>query len=180
MLPLAAACRFVERNLARVLAPRRRRRSDRPAWLAGIDAEVRRDPWGVVLVLGAWNYPLFLPGVQSMQALAAGNAVLLKTASGAEKCAAALVALFVEAGAPSGLISVLDASEEAGRAAIECGVDHIVLTGATATGRAVLQAAAAATIPCTLELSGCDAAFVLPGADLALAADCVAVRPDAQ
>ena len=47
-------------------------------WLRGVSVEIRREPFGIVLVVGASNYPLFLPGVQALQALVAGNAVLIK------------------------------------------------------------------------------------------------------
>src|SRR4051794_4878894 len=78
VLPLADACRFLERNAERILAPQRPGRSGRPFWLWGVEVEIRREPCGVVLVIGPANYPLFLPGVQVLQALAAGNAVYVK------------------------------------------------------------------------------------------------------
>jgi acyl-CoA reductase-like NAD-dependent aldehyde dehydrogenase len=63
-------------------------------------------------------------------------------------------------------VRVLPAEDEAGRAALAAGPDKVLLTGSAATGRAVLRDAAGRLIPVTAELSGCDALFVLPGADL--------------
>ena len=80
VLPLADACRWLDRRAARVLAPRRCGKNGRPFWMRGLSFEVQRQPFGVVLVIGPANYPLFLPAVQTLHALAAGNAVLLKPA----------------------------------------------------------------------------------------------------
>jgi acyl-CoA reductase-like NAD-dependent aldehyde dehydrogenase len=77
-----------------------------------------------------------------------------------------------EAGLPPGVLRVLDAA--AGPAAVAAGFDRIVLTGAAETGMRVLAAAAPHLTPATMELSGSDAVFVLPGADLALVARCLA------
>lgn len=166
VLPLADACLFLEREAPRLLAPRRLGRTGRPAWLGRVTAEVRREPLGLVLILAPSNYPLFLPGVQALQALAAGNAVLWKPSPEGVPAALALVALLTEAGLDERLVRVLPASDDSGRAALAAGPDKVLLTGSAATGRAVLRDLADRLIPATMELSGCDAVFVLPGADL--------------
>lgn len=168
ILPLADACRYLEREAPALLAPRRPGRRGRPAWLAGSSCEVRRDPWGVVLILGPANYPLLLPGVQMMQALVAGNAVLVKPGRGAWAAARSLADLLHGAGLPEGLLGVLDESVESAIETIERGVDKVVLTGAHETGRRVAGRLAASLTPAVFELSGCDAAFVREEADLAL------------
>ena len=174
ILPLLDACRFLEREAAAVLAPRKLGSCGRPAWLFGVAAEIRRDPLGVVLVIAPSNYPLFLPGVQIVQALAAGNAVLVKPAPGCVAPMDALLGLLGEAGLPDGLCHLLDASVEAGREAIAAGVDKVVLTGSVATGRRVSADLAEHLTPAVMELSGNDAVFVLPGADPDMAARALA------
>lgn len=67
---------------------------------------------------------------------------------------------------PGECLFCLDSSPESAIAAIQDGVDLIVLTGGAATGRKVLAQAAQSLTPCVMELSGCDAAIVLAGADL--------------
>lgn len=166
VLPLADACLFLEREAPRLLAPRRLGRAGRPSWLGRVTAEVRREPLGLVLILAPANYPLFLPGVQALQALVAGNAVLWKPSPGGVQAARALVGLLAEAGLDQRLVRVLPAGDDSGRAALTAGPDKVLLTGSAATGRAVLRDLADRLIPATLELSGCDALFVLPGADL--------------
>ena len=171
VLPLVEACRFLEREAAFLLAPRIESAASRPAWLGGVTVETRRDPLGVVLVIGPGNYPLFLPGVQALQALAAGNAVLWKPAPGGEGVAVALRRMLVASGLDRALLTVLGNDVESATAAIHAGVDKVVLTGSAETGRAVLRELAETATPAIVELSGCDAVFVLEGADLARVVD---------
>ncbi|HEY0795277.1 MAG TPA: aldehyde dehydrogenase family protein [Acidisarcina sp.] len=166
VLPLLEACRFLEREAEAILKPRREGNGSRPFWLRGVSVEVRREPMGLVLIIAPGNYPLFLPGAQALQALAAGNAVLWKPAPGGEAAAKALRALLIGAGLNPMLLQVLDSSVEAGTDAIRGGVDKVILTGSAATGRAVLRELAETATPAVLELSGCDAVFVLDDADL--------------
>lgn len=166
ILPLAEACRFLEREAAALLAPRRLGRHGRPLWLFGVEAEVRREPVGTVLIVGPSNYPLLLPGIQAIQALAAGNMVLVKPAPGCSPPMILLGQWLREAGLPSGLFQVLDESAGAVAGAIERGIDKLVLTGSADTGRAVAERLARHLVPSTMELSGNDAVFVLPGADV--------------
>ncbi len=173
VLPLADACRFLERRAAGVLRPRRLALRDRPAWLWGVRGEVRREPFGVVLVIGPGNYPLMLPAVQTLQALVAGNAVLWKPGTGGTAAALLIREMLEDAGLPGGLIQVLDETPEAGAVAISAGVDLIVLTGSATTGRRVLVQAAESLTPVIAELSGCDAAFILSTADIDRAVQCL-------
>jgi acyl-CoA reductase-like NAD-dependent aldehyde dehydrogenase len=168
VLPLADACRFVERRAARLLHPRRRRL--RPLWLWGERDTVYRRPRGVVGIIGTWNYPLYLNGVQMVQALTAGNAVLWKPSEAAPASAAALHALLLRAGFPAELCPMLEATREAGHALTDAAVNHVVFTGSAATGRAIARKLGERLISSTLELSGCDALFVLEDADVPLAA----------
>ena len=172
VLPLADACRFLEREARRLLAPVRLRR--RPLWMRGVVAETQRQPWGLVLIIAPSNYPLFLPGAQLLQALVAGNAVLLKPGAGGRAAAAMLAELWAQAGGDAALARVLPETLEAASQAIDRGVDKVVLTGSTETGAQVLAALAQHLTPAAMELSGCDAAFVRPDANLELAASALA------
>jgi acyl-CoA reductase-like NAD-dependent aldehyde dehydrogenase len=166
VLPLVEACRFLEREAGWILAPQRLSSHNRPFWLRRVFAEIRREPLGVVLILAPANYPLFLPGVQALQALAAGNAVLWKPAVGGMAAAQALRDILLGCGLDPALLQLLDESAQAGSHAIDAGVDKVFLTGSAATGKAVLHQLAGQLTPAVMELSGCDAVFVLPGADL--------------
>ena len=166
ILPLLDACRFLERKAARILAPKRLGRSGRPLWLSGVASEIQRAAIGRVLIIAPSNYPLFLPGVQTLQALAAGNSVIWKPGRGGRTIAVLFAAVMREAGLPEGLLNVTDESVGAAQNAIASGVDKVFLTGSVDTGRAVLRQLAESLTPCVAELSGCDAMIVLPSADL--------------
>lgn len=165
VLPLAEACLFLEREAAFILASRRESTHLRPFWLAGAGVETRREPLGAVLIIGPSNYPLFIPGAQTVQALAAGNAVLWKPAPGGANVANALRLILVSSGLDPALLQVLDTAPEAAVSAIRVGVDKVFLTGSTRTGQAVMRELADTLTPSVMELSGCDAVFVLEGAD---------------
>jgi len=165
VIPLTAACAFLVRRAASILAPRRAGRRGRPAWLSGVDLEVRREPFGAVLVVAPSNYPIFLPGVQILHALAAGNGVLVKPGPRGAPAARWLARELTAAGLPEGLLSVLPEDVQAARGAVLAGVDKVVLTGSAETGAAVLTDLASWLVPATLELSGCDALVALEDAD---------------
>lgn len=166
ILPLADACRFLEREAPRILATRRFGPEGRPAWMGKVEFEIRREPLGLILILAPSNYPLFLPAVQAMQAITAGNGVLWKPGRGGFAAARAFLDVAALAGLDWQLIQVLPDTIEAGSAALAVNPEKVLLTGSAATGREVLAEAGRRLIPSTAELSGCDALFVLPGADL--------------
>ena len=170
VLPLAEACRFLERRAGRILVARRLRPRLSLLWMGGIAIEVRREPFGVVLIIGPSNYPLLLVGVQALQALAAGNAVVLKPGRGGLPAATALAQALWSAGLDERLCRVLPEAPETAEAAIRAGVDKVVLTGSARTGQAVLGQLAERLVPAAMELSGCDAVFVRQDADLDLVA----------
>ncbi|MFZ0826038.1 MAG: aldehyde dehydrogenase family protein [Verrucomicrobiia bacterium] len=168
VLPLAEACRFLEREAKKILAPRRLGRRGRPLWFAGVRGEIWREPVGVVLIIGPGNYPLLLPGVQLIQAIAAGNAVLLKPGMGGTSAARALGGLMVRAGFDPQLVGLLPESAEFARVAILARPDKVLFTGSAATGEKILAQLAPQLIPATMELSGCDAMLIRADADLNL------------
>ena len=131
LLPTCSALRFIARRGSGVLRTRAYNALGRPAWLWGVRSRVYRKPRGKVLVLGTWNYPIFLPGVQAAQALAAGNSVLLKPAVGCEQVTSCLIDAFYEAGVPESALRMLPSGAESAIQAIDNGVDLIVLTGAS-------------------------------------------------
>lgn len=169
VIPLADACKFLEREAAKILAPRKPGRHGRPLWLYGVEAEVHREPLGLVLVIAPSNYPLFIPGVQVLQALTAGNAVLIKPSNQGVRAAHALVELLHKAGFDYRLVQVLPDSIEAVRGALDGGVTKVFLTGSASTGAMVQSELAPRLIPSIMELSGCDAVLIRADADLDLA-----------
>lgn len=166
LMPLADAARFLQRQAPQLLSTRTLSDRDRPLWVGSLKVRVAREPLGVVLVIGTWNYPIFLAGAQIAQGLAAGNAVLLKPAPGTEQVSEMLCRSFWESGISKSLLFLLPSQVEQAREAMKLGVDRVVVTGSSSTGRAILSQVADTLTPATLELSGCDAMFILSTADL--------------
>ena len=173
LIPLLDACLFLERQAARILRVRHLGRKGRPFWLSGLTSRIERVPHGTVLVIGPANYPLFLPGVQVLQALAAGNSVVWKPGAGGEKLARIFAEAALHAGLPQGTLRVTDDSAEAGTFELNLRPDKVCFTGSSATGQLVLKRAAELVIPAVAELSGCDAVVVLSGANMTLAAEAI-------
>jgi acyl-CoA reductase-like NAD-dependent aldehyde dehydrogenase len=174
LLPLAEACRFLEQEAERILASRKVGWRKRPAWLLGTRSNVIRDPHGLVLIISPSNYPILLPGVHVLQALVAGNAVLLKPGEGGGAAANELAQRLYRAGLRRDILHVLPESAQAARDAIATGPDKVVFTGSAEVGTKVLTQLAPHAVPATMELAGCDAVLVRPDADLDLAARALA------
>ena len=147
--------------------------SARPMWLWGTQVALRPEPLGVVLVIAPSNYPLMLPGIQTLQAVAAGNAVMIKPAAGCTASIQGLVDLARTCGLPTDLIQILPEDPLAAVIAIRGGVDKVFLTGSVSTGQAVSHELAESVTPAVMELSGCDAVFVLDDADPELVSNCL-------
>jgi acyl-CoA reductase-like NAD-dependent aldehyde dehydrogenase len=174
VLPLLESCRFLEKNAARILRSRRYGARGRPAWLHGSSFEVFRKPLGVVLIVGPGNYPLFMPVVQMLHALVAGNAVVIKPAEGASLPVAEFVQRVLSHSAiPKELVHILPEDPQAARAAVQLGVDKAVFTGSSCNGRDFLAELAKQNTPSVMELSGADTVFVRADADVQLAAKAI-------
>jgi acyl-CoA reductase-like NAD-dependent aldehyde dehydrogenase len=123
-------------------------------------------PLGVIGVISPWNGPFILSLSPTIQALLAGNAVLLKPSEVTPFSGKLVGDLFEAVGLPDGLLTVLMGDGETGAALTEAGVDKISFTGSVKTGRSVAVACARQLIPCTLELGGKDPMIVCEDANL--------------
>jgi acyl-CoA reductase-like NAD-dependent aldehyde dehydrogenase len=128
------------------------------------------EPLGVVGIITSWNYPLAIPLGQIIPAVVAGNAVVCKASDFTPQCGALIQKLFVDAGFPKDLVTIVQGGGEIGQALIEAAPDKVIFTGSVATGRRVAEACAKLLIPSVLELGGKDAMIVLADADLDVAA----------
>lgn len=128
-------------------------------------------PLGVVGIITPWNFPFLLSLNPAVQALMAGNAILLKPSEVTPRSGALVGELFREAGLPEGVLQVLAGDAETGAALVDAGLDKISFTGSVETGRRVAEACARSLTPCTLELGGKDPMIVCADADLERAAN---------
>lgn len=140
-----------------------------PGYLWPARARVVREPLGVVLVLGPWNFPLQLTLIPLVGALAAGNAVLLKPSELAPATSAALARLLPRHLDPRA-VAVVEGDGETGAALLEQRFDHVFYTGGERVGRLVYAAAAKHLTPVTLELGGKSPAWVDETVDVDAAA----------
>jgi acyl-CoA reductase-like NAD-dependent aldehyde dehydrogenase len=127
-------------------------------------------PMGVIGVITPWNFPFVLSLNPAVQALMAGNAVVLKPSELTPFVGLALSQLFADAGLPPGVFTVVSGDGSTGAALVEAGCDKISFTGSVRTGRKIAEACGRALIPCTLELGGKDPMIVCEDADLERAA----------
>jgi acyl-CoA reductase-like NAD-dependent aldehyde dehydrogenase len=157
------AVRWTVKHAGRVLADRRIGAGVQ-ALLSIPSATLSLRPYGVIGMIGTWNYPLFLSAPPIAQALAAGNAVVWKPSELAPLAGVRLQESLERAKVPDGLVTAVFGGPEVGAALVEAGIDKGVFTGGIGSGRSVLGALGARGVPSMAELSGFDPAIVLPDA----------------
>lgn len=130
-------------------------------------AEVHYEPLGVVGAIGPWNAPMLISVWQIAPSLRMGNAVVVKPSEYTPLSVLALVSVF-NRHLPEGVLKVVSGDREVGAAiAAHPGLDKIMFTGSTATGRRIVESSAQNLARLTLELGGNDAGIVLPDTDIA-------------
>ena len=126
-----------------------------------------REPLGVCVGIGAWNYPTQIAGWKAAPALACGNAMVFKPSETTPLCALKVAEILSEAGAPPGLFNVVQGAGEVGAAlTADPRVAKLSLTGSVNTGRKVYAAAAAGMKHVTMELGGKSPLLIFDDADL--------------
>jgi acyl-CoA reductase-like NAD-dependent aldehyde dehydrogenase len=138
--------------------------------LLGKKVIVRHRPYGVVGVIGPWNYPLTLGFGDAIPALMAGNTVVIKPSEVTPLATLMIGEALRECGMPEDVMPVATGRGETGAALIDH-VDMVMFTGSTATGKKVMARAAERLIPVSLELGGKDPMIVLADANLERAAN---------
>ncbi len=135
--------------------------------LGGSFTYTRREPLGVCVGIGAWNYPIQIACWKAAPALAAGNAMVFKPSEVTPLSALALAEILTEAGLPAGVFNVVQGGGSVGAALVEHpDVAKVSVTGSVATGERVAAGAAAGLKHVTLELGGKSPLIVFDDADL--------------
>lgn len=116
-------------------------------------SKIHSEPLGVVLIIGAWNYPLQLVISPLVGAIAAGNCAVLKPSEIAVNTSNLLVEI-IDKYFDSSFISVVEGGKEVTQQLLEEKFDHIFFTGSTQVGKSIMSAAAKQLTPVTLELGG--------------------------
>ncbi|XP_048832622.1 4-trimethylaminobutyraldehyde dehydrogenase A isoform X1 [Brienomyrus brachyistius] len=118
-------------------------------------AYTRREPLGVCVGIGAWNYPFQIAAWKSAPALACGNAMVFKPSPMTPVTAVMLAEIYAEAGVPEGLFNVVQGGAETGT--LLCHhpmVAKVSFTGSVPTGKKIMEMSAKGVKPVTLELGG--------------------------
>jgi acyl-CoA reductase-like NAD-dependent aldehyde dehydrogenase len=130
---------------------------------------ILREPYGVIGIISPWNYPFSIPAIESLTALVAGNAVVLKPSELTSLGALELASMLHQAGVPKGAFQVLLGNGSTGAALISSKIDKLVFTGSVVTGKRIAQVAATRLLPVVLELGGKDPMLVLDDAQIDVA-----------
>ncbi|MDT5094242.1 MAG: aldehyde dehydrogenase [Mycobacterium sp.] len=166
----AAEARYAAKHVKR-WARRKYRRLEVPQ-LPG-RGWIEYEPYGTVLIIGAWNYPIYLTLGPLVGAIAAGNTVVLKPseiASASSRLMAELVPKYLDSDA----IAVVEGDGAVSQDLIAQGFDRVMFTGGTEIGRKVYEGAATHLTPVTLELGGKSPVIVAEDADIDVAAKRIA------
>ncbi len=130
-------------------------------------AYTRKEPLGVCVGIGAWNYPIQIACWKSAPALAAGNAMIFKPSELTPTTALKLAEIYLEAGVPPGVFNVLHGRGSTGALLAEHpGVAKVSVTGSVPTGKKVMQTAAGTLKRVTMELGGKSPLLIFDDADL--------------
>jgi acyl-CoA reductase-like NAD-dependent aldehyde dehydrogenase len=162
---------WAAKNARRVLG-RRRVRSGLVALNQAATLEYQ--PFGVVGVIGPWNYPVFTPMGSISYALAAGNAVVFKPSELTPAVGAWLVSSFAEVVPEQPVLQLVTGMGQTGGHLARSGVGKVAFTGSAATAKKVMAACAENLTPLVAECGGKDAFLVGADADLDAAADACA------
>jgi len=131
-------------------------------------------PYGVVGVIGPWNFPIFTPMGSIAYALAAGNAVVFKPSEFTPAIGQFYVDLFAQVVPERPVLQIVHGMGDVGAALCRAGVDKISFTGSPATARKVMAACAETLTPVLIEGGGKDAVIVAEDADVDAAAESIA------
>lgn len=167
LFPLYDQIRHARRHLARWM----RRRRVRSTWfLQPSRAFYQFQPLGVVGVIGAWNYQLLLTLSPAVDAIAAGNHVILKPSEVTPRSASVIASVIADAFPPD-YVACVTGGSEVGSALSALPFDHLFFTGSRRVGKLVMHAAAEHLTPVTLELGGKSPAIIHESYPLARAAE---------
>ncbi|MBO0874857.1 MAG: aldehyde dehydrogenase family protein [Pseudonocardia sp.] len=166
ILGTKSEARYARRHVKRWM---RRRHTGLPLSMRPGRAFYEYEPKGVVLVIGAWNYPIFLSLGPLVGAIAAGNCAVLKPSEHAPATSALLARLVPRYLDPEA-VAVVEGAGAVTQLLLDQGFDHALFTGGAGIGKKVMEGAARRLTPVTLELGGKSPVIVAKDADLEVAA----------
>jgi len=170
VMPLIQGINYQRRHLGKWMRPERRHV---PMHFQPARAWVSYQPLGVIGIMAPWNYPVALALMPLATAIAAGNRAMIKPSEFTPAASALLVELIGATFTPE-QVAVVTGDTTVGQAFSALSFDHLVFTGSTPVGRAVMKAASENLVPVTLELGGKSPVIVDKGHPLQHAATSIA------
>ncbi|MEA5468245.1 aldehyde dehydrogenase [Spirulina sp. 06S082] len=128
-------------------------------------AKIIAEPLGIILIIGAWNYPIQLAIAPLISAIAAGNCAIVKPSEIAPHSSVAIANLIRKAFSPE-YIAVVEGGKEIVQDLLTHQFDSIFFTGGAKVGKIVMEAAAKYLTPVTLELGGKSPCIIEPDIDV--------------
>lgn len=167
LLPTVALINYCLKNLKKWMKP-----SKRHSGLVAMPSSVKvhYQPLGVVGVITPWNFPMYLSLGPAVQAIAAGNRVMIKMSKDTPNISATMAAALAEI---KDHIHIVQGIKSAGSAFSKLPFDHLIFTGSPEVGKMVAKAAAENLTPVTLELGGKSPTIVAEDADISKAVDAI-------
>lgn len=159
IMTLVQGIAYLSRNLRRFMAPERRHVA---LTFRFASARIEYQPLGVIGIIAPWNYPLGLALMPLATAIAAGNRAMIKPSELTPRTSDLLKRLLAET-FPQEQVGVVTGDAAIAAAFSALPFDHILFTGSTPVGRAVMKAASANLVPVTLELGGKSPVIVARG-----------------
>jgi len=136
----------------------------------GRTSKIIYKPLGTVGIIPAWNYPFSIPLGETVMALMAGNAVIVKPSELTPFIGLKIGEIFEKAGTPEDLVQIVTGDGRTGAWLVDAGIEKIMFTGSVATGKKIAESAAKHLTSVVLELGGKDPMIVFADANLELAA----------
>ncbi|MEM7619085.1 MAG: coniferyl aldehyde dehydrogenase [Pseudomonadota bacterium] len=171
IFPTLSCLQFTRKNLRKWMRPQSRRV---PLTFWPAKNKVHYQPKGVVLIISPWNYPINLTLIPLIEAIAAGNRVIIKPSETTQKTSKAFATLISKYFSEDH-VAVVTGDADVSRMLTTLPFDHIFFTGSTHVGRSVMKAAAENLVPVTLELGGKSPVIIHDSYELKQAATRIAI-----
>lgn len=172
VMPVVSEAKYIMKHLDRWMRPES---VETPLKMIGTTSRIIHEPKGNCLIMSPWNYPFNLTLKPLLQAIAAGNAVIIKPSEIVPN-ASGLLAEMIQELFPSNEIAVVQGDAKTATMLLNLPFNHIFFTGSPAIGKVVMQAAARYLASVTLELGGKSPTIVDETADIKFAAQTIAAE----
>lgn len=172
VMPVVSEAKYIIKHLDQWMRPES---VETPLKMLGTTSKIISEPKGNCLIMSPWNYPFNLTLKPLLQAIAAGNAVIIKPSEIVAN-ASKLLAEMVRELFPTNEVAVVEGDAKAASLLLNLPFNHIFFTGSPAIGKIVMQAAAKYLASVTLELGGKSPTIVDETADIKFAAQTIAAE----